>query len=171
MEIGDFVKFLNAEGKGKILSIHGDSLEIEDEFGFTQIVEKKEVLLWNESLKKEEILMDACVKNEVIEIENKTSKKKNKNAQLVEVDLHFGQLVDYPKRYSKREILQIQLRHAQDAIENHRNTNTKLILIHGKGKGILENEIQKLLKRTQKIKYKDADFQRYKLGAVEITYV
>lgn len=63
-----------------------------------------------------------------------------------EVDLHIEQLVEDRKGLSNSEILYIQLaeleKYLQIAI---RNKQDRLVVIHGVGKGVLRNEVQKLL--------------------------
>ena len=63
-----------------------------------------------------------------------------------EVDLHIEQLVDGVKGLSNSEILYLQLaeleKYLQIAINNKQD---RLVVIHGVGKGVLRNEVQKLL--------------------------
>jgi dsDNA-specific endonuclease/ATPase MutS2 len=53
--------------------------------------------------------------------------------------------------------------------ENRNNRGMKIILIHGNGKGVLKNEILKLLKRNfSTYKVSDASMQKYGTGALEV---
>lgn len=63
-----------------------------------------------------------------------------------EVDLHIEQLVEDRKGLSNSEILYIQLAELEKYIQIAiRNKQDRLVVIHGVGKGVLRNEVQKLL--------------------------
>lgn len=97
--------------------------------------------------------------------EIKVSKKKKGTFVL---DLHYGQLENFSAQLPVQHILKRQLNAAINGIEKARNEGyTKIILVHGKGKGVLETEVKKYLD-TESYTYYDADFRQYKLGATEV---
>ena len=97
--------------------------------------------------------------------EIKPSKKRKGTFVL---DLHYGQLENYSTQLPTQHILKRQLNAAINGIEKAKNDNfSKVILIHGKGKGVLEAEVKKYLD-SQNYTHYDADFRQYKLGATEI---
>ena len=97
--------------------------------------------------------------------EIKVSKKKKGTFVL---DLHYGQLENYSAQLPVQHILRRQLNAAINGIEKARNEGyAKIILVHGKGKGVLEEEIKKYLDAEGYSHY-DADFRQYKLGATEV---
>lgn len=162
--LNDKVRFVNENGEGIIKEIHRNRLLIENEFGFDEFYYFNEVIPAQNVINEKEIT-----------VEKQKEKADTKKTKLIEnervVDLHFTQLVDFTRGFSVQQKLQIQLKEAKNAIENARNQGIeKLILIHGKGKGKLEKEVYNLLEKEKDIEYFDADFQRYKLGAVEIRF-
>lgn len=162
--LNDKVRFVNENGEGIIKEIHRNRLLIENEFGFDEFYYFNEVIPAQNVINEKEIT-----------VEKQNEKADTKKTKLIEnervVDLHFTQLVDFTRGFSVQQKLQIQLKEAKNAIENARNQGIeKLILIHGKGKGKLEKEVYNLLEKEKDIEYFDADFQRYKLGAVEIRF-
>ncbi|TXK47552.1 DUF2027 domain-containing protein [Pontibacter qinzhouensis] len=84
-----------------------------------------------------------------------------------EVDLHIEKLTDEYKTLSNSAMLKLQLEHFQDALDRAMATNMhEIIFIHGTGTGVLRKEIQKILSRTQGIKYfEDARKEKFGYGA------
>ena len=50
-----------------------------------------------------------------------------------------------------------------------KNNVRKLVVIHGKGEGVLKEEVRKLLKKFP-VEVMDADYQIYGLGATEVRF-
>jgi len=44
----------------------------------------------------------------------------------------------------------------------------KVVFIHGVGEGVLKAELESLFRRYENLKWYDADYQKYGLGATEI---
>ena len=98
----------------------------------------------------------------------KEIKKSKKRTGTFVLDLHYGQLENYSAQLPTQHILKKQLNAAIRGIEKAQNENfQKIILIHGKGKGVLETEIKKYLD-INNFTYYDADFRQYKLGSTEV---
>ena len=89
---------------------------------------------------------------------------------VLEIDLHIEKLVGRKVTLMNSEMLEIQLRKVTQVLtENRNNRGLKIILIHGNGKGVLKNEILKLLKRNfSTYKISDASMQKYGTGALEV---
>lgn len=97
--------------------------------------------------------------------EIKVSKKRKGTFVL---DLHYGQLENYSSQLPVQHILKRQLNAAIHGIEKASSEGfAKIILVHGKGRGVLETEIKKYLDQHHYTHY-DADFRQYKLGATEV---
>lgn len=96
---------------------------------------------------------------------------KKKKGDPLEVDLHIDKLLDSTSGMSNQEILNYQIGKFEEIIEqNKRFKGKKIIFIHGKGDGVLKQEILKLLKnKYNKYYYQDASFQQYGYGATMIT--
>jgi hypothetical protein len=90
---------------------------------------------------------------------------------LIEVDLHIHELIDDFTGLSNADMLQLQLEKFHAVIaENCKNKGQKIVFIHGKGEGVLRNEIMKALKTRYKSYYvQDASFREYGFGATMIT--
>lgn len=89
-----------------------------------------------------------------------------------EVDLHIEQLVPSHKGLSNAEIMHIQLKECQQALDLAIATHqASLVLIHGVGKGVLKQEIHKILNQTKWVKSYVYDYDiRYGYGATEVFF-
>ncbi len=86
-----------------------------------------------------------------------------------EVDLHIEEILDDHRGMSNGEIIQVQLKYFQkrldEAIAKHL---VKITFIHGVGKGVLKEEILRLLKGYSNIEYRNAPYEKYGYGATEV---
>lgn len=89
-----------------------------------------------------------------------------------EVDLHIENLVANTRGLSNADMLQIQL----DALHKYidlalMHRQDRMIVIHGLGKGVLRDEVHKLLKQTPQVsRYKNEWSGRYGFGATEVFF-
>lgn len=90
---------------------------------------------------------------------------------LIEVDLHIEQLLDRTDGMTAREILDYQLGVVRKTLDAHlKEKSRRIVFIHGKGDGVLRNELLKLLKsRYRSCTHQDASFQEYGFGATMVT--
>ena len=88
----------------------------------------------------------------------------------LEVDLHIEKLVKNTSGLSNTEMVEIQLRTVKQVLfENRTKKGLKIVFIHGVGKGVLKNEIHKLIsKQFPNFKVLDANMAKYGLGALEV---
>ena len=87
----------------------------------------------------------------------------------MEVDLHINQLVKSSRGMSNHEMLNLQLDTARHKLEFAiRKRIQKVVFIHGVGEGVLKMELEYLLGRYANVKFYDADYQKYGLGATEV---
>ena len=87
------------------------------------------------------------------------------------IDLHIQELIDSYKGMTNSQIIQVQLTHFRSKLNESINKRVKkLIVIHGKGKGVLKAEIIKELNEFYpEFKYQDASFYEFGYnGATEI---
>ncbi len=91
-------------------------------------------------------------------------------SDIIEIDLHIHELIDSTVGLSNADMLQLQLDKFHAIIdENKNNKGQKIVFIHGKGEGVLRNEILKLLKsRYKSYYYQDASFKEYGFGATMV---
>lgn len=88
----------------------------------------------------------------------------------IEVDLHIHELTDTTTGMSNADMLQLQMDKFHEVIAaNIRRKGQKIVFIHGKGEGVLRNELMKALKNRYKTFYvQDASFREYGYGATMI---
>jgi len=100
----------------------------------------------------------------------KTGAEKQKTPETMEVDLHIQEIVDDESGLTDGEILDIQLRRFEIALETALHGNIKkIIFIHGVGQGKLKHEISKIMdKKYPDLKYQDASFKEYGYGATMV---
>ena len=84
------------------------------------------------------------------------------------IDLHLEALPTNGNGMTEVEKHQYQLRYFRMSMQQHiRHRGRRVVIIHGKGNGVLRNEIRQILKRdfAGKVEVHDADFARYEEGA------
>ena len=93
----------------------------------------------------------------------------NNPALEMEIDLHIHELTDRYSHLTNHEIVQIQLKHFQNALDKAINERyRKLIVIHGVGKLRLKQEVLNVLASYNNVKAHDASYSKYGFGATEI---
>lgn len=99
------------------------------------------------------------------------ARKKEKKEGPLEVDLHAGELLDSVKGLEPKDILDCQLRKFNEVMQERlKEKGAKIVFIHGKGNGVLRNEILKELRYKYKsCLYQDASFREYGFGATLVT--
>jgi hypothetical protein len=86
----------------------------------------------------------------------------------MEIDLHIEELIDNYKGMTNAEIIQVQLRHFQSALDRAINERYRtLTVIHGVGNGRLKEEVRSILK-SMKLRFHDGSYSKYGFGATEI---
>ena len=97
--------------------------------------------------------------------------RKRKDEPILEVDLHAHELIDTTAGLSNGDILRLQMDKFHEVMQaNLKNKGKKIVFIHGKGEGILRNELEKVLRQRYKYcYYQDASFQQYGYGATQVT--
>lgn len=100
-----------------------------------------------------------------------TEKTQKKHGNIVELDLHSSQLLDSTAGMDNTAILQYQLDTFKQTLALYSNKKgQKIVVIHGKGEGVLRNAIIQELKIHYKhYLYQDASFREYGFGATMIT--
>ncbi|MGC9151719.1 MAG: DUF2027 domain-containing protein [Microbacter sp.] len=99
------------------------------------------------------------------------AKKHSDAASVVELDLHIEQLLDTTAGLDKAAILEYQLDTFRQFMEKYKHKKgQKLVVIHGKGEGVLRNAIINELKKSYPTcRFQDASFREYGFGATMIT--
>ncbi|ALM07541.1 DNA mismatch repair protein MutS [Sediminicola sp. YIK13] len=172
-KVGDKVETVDDVIVGIVQGIQENQISVETEEGFMLSFSPGELMLVANT-------DDITVHNfEVARIKKEkeipkrrntqTVKPKERSAPKMEVDLHIHHLVPSNKGMSNYEILNIQLDAAKRQLEFAMAKRIqKVVFIHGVGEGILKEELYYLFKRYENVKYYDADYQKYGLGATEV---
>ncbi len=90
---------------------------------------------------------------------------------LIEVDLHIGELTDSTVGMEPKDMLMLQLDTVSKVMkDNCKRIGQKIVLIHGKGDGVLRKAVwDKLKKEYPKAELQDASFREYGFGATLVT--
>lgn len=90
---------------------------------------------------------------------------------VIEVDLHADALLETKAGLNNADILHVQMDHFHKALAENKNfKGQKIVFIHGKGEGVLRNEILRQLKNKYKTyTSQDASFREYGFGATMVT--
>ena len=164
-KIGTKVKVIDDNISGTITKLKGDFVYFNDEFGFEYEYHQDEII--------KDIEIDYEEIKEFSKPKFKTFRKSHRHPYLTrEIDLHIENLVDNWRDLDNAQIIQTQLDVARNEVERAMfESQIRLILIHGYGKGILKKEITELLFRYTNIEFYDASFKEYHGDAIEIKFV
>ena len=120
-----------------------------------------------------EDLQDALMKKKTVEHPSapRTIVKRGGKNEIIEVDLHIGELLDDTHGMSNREMLNYQLDKFREVMEQYKNKREqRIVFIHGKGDGVLRKALLDEMKRKYSAcKTQDASFQEYGFGATMVT--
>ena len=172
---GDKIAVLDEDLEGKVIAVHDAEVEIETTEGFVLSFNEKDLVKVQEKIT--DILPEDVDDLEQVIKEKEASKKrrsvrvkpKERNQPPMEVDLHIGKLVARTGGLSNFEILNIQMDTAKRQLEFAITKRIqKVVFIHGVGEGVLKAELESLFRRYENLKWYDADYQKYGLGATEI---
>ncbi|MBT8182723.1 MAG: Smr/MutS family protein [Eudoraea sp.] len=172
-EEGERVEVIDDNINGIVIAVSSDFITIRTNEGFDMDFEASE-LMHTEGLNAIKVsnFEAAQVKADKERTDKRKTTKvrpKERNVTKMEVDLHIHQLVPSSKGMSNYDMLNIQLETAKRQLEFAiRKRIQKVVFIHGVGAGILKEELNYLFKRYENVKYYDADYQKYGLGATEV---
>ena len=170
-QIGDFVETIDDTIKGSVTAIDGDRLTVETEEGFLLLFNITELVKVNDSYSVSNYAI-AQIKAEKEPPKRKNTpvlKSKERNAPKMEVDLHLHQLTNSERGMSSHDKLNLQIDTAKRQLDFAiRKRIQKVVFIHGVGEGVLKEELKYLFGRYDNLKYYDADYQKYGLGATEV---
>lgn len=168
-QVGDVVSYVNEIGEGVITKLIGAGrVMVESEDGFEMEYDLKDLIVLNPDDSKRydrSVESSSLTKDDVVKKRNPVRHKKD----VVEVDLHIEELVDDHRGWSNAEIVQFQLEKFESVLNTAFQTRKrKMVVIHGRGDGILRYEIRKKLQDYPGVEVHDANFKIYGQGATEI---
>ena len=174
-EVGDKVEAIDDVISGIVQSVNGSTITVETSEGFPIAFEASELVKVNSN----EIALDLSyqkIHNAIQEKEAQTKPKrglvksrKDRSEVILEVDLHIHQLTNAYKGLSNYDMLTIQTDAAKRQLDFAISKRIpKVVFIHGVGAGVLKEELAYLFRRYDNVKYYDANYQKYGLGATEV---
>lgn len=120
-----------------------------------------------------EELQDAIMDKKVTDAPSapQTLIKRGGKNEIIEIDLHIGELLDDTHGMSNSEILNYQLDKFREVLEKYKTKREqRIVFIHGKGDGVLRKALLDELKRKYpNFRHQDASFQEYGFGATMVT--
>jgi dsDNA-specific endonuclease/ATPase MutS2 len=171
-EPGQKVSLLNETGGGIVLKvIDRKHVLVRTHEGFENKYQVTELVLVNEEQQKKLTKQfNPAIPKIKHDITGDASRKGKKNpVNLMEIDLHIEELLDNHRNMTNWDIMQVQLKHLRKKIDEAMEKRiTKVIIIHGKGEGVLRTEIRNDLLRYSNIEFFDASYQKYGAGATEV---
>jgi len=173
MKIGDLISVVDEDLEGRVVAVTKDEVTFTTKDGFDLCYPKDQLVVLTGQMAG--LVVDKTQIQEKLENKKAAAPKrstKRKSQVILEVDLHAEQLTRDYKRMQAFEILELQLDTAKRQIDFAiRKRIPKLVLIHGVGAGVLRAELEFLLKRYENLKFQDADYQKYGMGAIEVYFL
>lgn len=176
-EVNDKVEVLDDALKGRVIKLKGEMVEIETSEGFVLEFHESELVKMSEEQKRMVSTQDLPISEIIREKQGPKKHKslrikpKERNLPPMEVDLHIEKLVHSYRGMSNFDILNLQMETAKRQIEfASRKRIQKMVFIHGVGEGVLKAELDSLLGRYDNLKFYDADYQKYGIGATEVYF-
>ena len=174
MKIGDKISVIDEDISGKIIAISGELITIVDADGFELQYTNKELVTGEFGVSDYDM-----IPHNISEVLSEKQTKKNVNSRRVKpkvrnlppmvIDLHIHQLIPKYRGLNNFEILTIQLEEAKRQLNFAFSKKIqRIVFIHGVGEGVLRMELEFLLKRFDNLKFYDADYQKYGVGATEV---
>ncbi|GAB4507864.1 Smr/MutS family protein [Allomuricauda sp.] len=169
--IGDRAEVLDEAISGVIQKVDGDRVTLITEDGFPMHFTENDLVKIEGDISVTNYEVAQVKKEKAASKKRKapTIKPKERSAPKMEVDLHIHQLVKSSKGMSNYDMLNIQLDTAKRQLDFAISKRIqKVVFIHGVGEGVLKEELRYLFNRYDNVKFYDADYQKYGLGATEV---
>ena len=167
-QINDKVSVLDDTIDGVVIAITNTQVTIETSDGFPlNFRENQLVKIGTEAYHFKGLAHAKSLKEEKKKTYQKG--KKQTNEFVLVVDLHIEKLVKSKHGMSNYDILSLQLDTAKHKLDfSIQKRFPKVVLVHGVGDGVLKADIYSMLRRYDNIRFYEADYQEYGMGATEI---
>jgi len=171
LEIGSKVAVLDEKISGSVTCIKGEEVFLRADDGMDYVYRVSDLVKihvdQNELLKTTKV-KGVFLKDDLSGKSKKTLFKKINNEVVMEVDLHAEKLIKSTKGMDNFDVLNLQIDTARYKLEYCiKKRISKIIFIHGVGEGVLKSELSNLFNKYS-IRYYDASYQKYGLGATEV---
>ncbi|WP_242134811.1 Smr/MutS family protein [Aestuariivivens marinum] len=175
-QLGDYVLVLDEDLSGIVKALNDDMVSIETDEGFeldfpsdALVKHKQDKMLRQNAFSYDNLNKIVSEKEQSAKRKPIKVKSKDRFEPTMEVDLHINQLVKSSKGMSNHDILTLQMDMARHQLEFAiKKRIQKVVFIHGVGEGVLKVELEYLFGRYNNIKFYDANYQKYGLGATEV---
>lgn len=178
-KLGQKIVFMNEPGGGIVQSIGDGFVVVKDETGFDQKYRDNEIApIHGEEyhLNEDDIVAindDESYATIRHQVRQGVLTGKRKPIDIWEIDLHIEEITESHRNLSNGEIVMKQMRELRTFFQRAKSRRIrKIVIIHGKGMGVLKDEVRSFLDKQDSIDFYDADFREYGKGAtaVEIFY-
>ncbi|GGH47949.1 DNA mismatch repair protein MutS [Mangrovimonas yunxiaonensis] len=171
IKVGQTVSVLDEDLTGTVVSVKAGKVVVCCD-GFDLEFAENELVVIDDAINTSEVApsVEALKEKQLPKRRQQSQKKKAKDKYqpTFEVDLHIHQLTDTPGRMTNHDMLTLQVDTARRQLEFAiRKRFQKMVFIHGVGEGVLKMELEYLFGRYN-VKYYDADYKKYGLGATEV---
>ena len=157
MQVGNKIILIDDDLQGVITQIEGESITFESNDGFLYTLSADKMVVTNSQV-EEKFLQGNPHK---VATQTKPVSKKHIGRKIPVFDLHIEKVQVKHQHLSAGQKLQIQLNEANRIIiKMQQQKQQTFILVHGIGKGVLKNELKKLLKK-QKIQFDEVSFTKF----------
>jgi len=171
LEIGSKVAVLDEAISGVVVSVAGLNVSFESDDGMRYVYNISDLIkieIDQDELQKQVKVNNSFLRGKLKDESKKVSVKKTRKEVVLEVDLHAEKLIKSTKGMDKFDVLNLQIDTARHKLEYCiQKSISKIIFIHGVGEGVLKSELHYLFNKYP-VKYYDASYQKYGLGATEV---
>lgn len=171
LKVGSKVAVLDEAISGVVIRLDGKNVIIRATDGMLYTYYCSDLIVKGDDQSK--LLRDAKLNDSFLKDKLQVKIKKNvfkkvKKEVVMEVDLHAEKLVSSTRGMDNFDILNLQLDKARHKLEYCiQKRISKIVFIHGVGEGVLKTELHYLFNKYP-VKYYDASYKEYGLGATEV---
>ncbi len=171
-KIGNHVAVIDDTVKGKVIEVNGNQIIIQTDDGFNYHCKTNELILIGdlESHLNNDNFLEFINENEESKPKMTIIKKDSLKNQAppMEVDLHIHHLTNTTRGMSNFDMLTLQIKTAEQQLKFAISKKIqRVVFIHGKGEGVLKEELNFLFKKYP-VKHYEASFLKYGQGATEV---
>lgn len=165
-KVGDKVSVLDRNIDGVIMSLTTYKAIVLDTDGFEEEFQISKLVIRSTAADYKNAMQNMLVDKE-IKTTQRISKQHLKRS-IKEIDLHMDALSESKSGMTNHEMVMYQLNAVSKALQiTDKRYFSKIVFIHGIGKGKLRYELEILLK-NKGIYFQDASYKKYGRGAIEV---